>query len=271
MKSKDSSQQDAQPKNPKTALALLYAAFAKSGQSQDLFFEDLGWESDRPDQENVLELAEEIKSPTKKSSVFELESAARDIFWNPHEIAEKINSCVLSINTKDLPEEFQKKWDEYFDFKNASVLFDISPEEGDGESLTEVIIGNKANGWMISFSGSMGEYYDENYDLTISTTCYVELNNLEFEKEISKRLAVHFDNAFSNFSDILDNLVKKTPKDIQIDFSKMIMDAFKSKKGVLREAFALHEKNLIKKALGYGEGSIPVASPKSKSSTTKKI
>lgn len=206
-----------------------------------------------------------IKKNQTEITDVEIGNISRDIFFSPKVIANYISSALLDIKWDEEKDLEGVDWEEYFDFENAQVVFDTSTPEESGVSH-EFWIANIDKNWLITCSGYMGEYYDDDYDIDAVFTVHTNINKLDFEEKLEKAVDQFVSYRVSSFCSELQSAKSSLPLEKQHLIDEMTVKHLKNQ-DVTKMYVSSVEKDIIQSHLdGYQQDDSTVISTPPKKS-----
>src|SRR5690606_8073657 len=165
-----------------------------------------------------------------------------------------IEDGIGALELEDYEDLANVDWGEYFDFENASIVFESATPDDSG--MDHVLwVANIEKRWLISCRGYMGEYCDEDFDITAFFSIYTDISKKEFEKLLTKQVDELVASEVSAFCTEMSATQKSLPQPYQHLIEEGIMKYFKQH-DITRPYVALHEKEVIQQNLGLNmEGS----------------
>ena len=181
-----------------------------------------------------------------------LEDVARDLFYSPGLIPQKITMCLEDF----LSSEQGKRADsrelfDYFSSDEATVLFEQKRNNmatHNNQIVHEVIIGNMARGWTMSFIGNYGEYSRRDYDVRAVFSVTVGMNREELSTRLASRIEKWARVEVVSLANSVQQTIKNLPANLQHLVWEQLINQYHQNE-TLSPLSALHKKRELREVI----------------------
>ena len=174
------------------------------------------------------ETLSEVASSIKKDQTFiegvEIEQASRSAFYGGKELLETIRSVASGYEPEDENDTIDLEKALHLD--QATPLFYASePDEG-GEYVV-IIVGhrgdNPAENWMLHVNAFVGEYCDEDYDLSANLSIHTNCSKLDMDNQLQEATQDWVGRHVRQFNQALNAIKNSLPVSLQETFNESVL------------------------------------------------
>ena len=175
--------------------------------------------------ETLSEVASSIKQDQTFIEGVEIEQVSRSAFYGGKGLLEVIKQVVNSYEPEDEEETIDLA--QALNLDHAQPLFYASePDEG-GEYVL-VLIGhrgeNPAQNWVLHVSAFMGEYCDEDYDLSANVSFHTNVSKLDMDQQLQQATQDWVGRHVKQFSSALNAIKNSLPVSLQATFNESVLN-----------------------------------------------